>query len=369
MKRMILAALGLVLTAALAGQAQAQETLERTPLAIGWDLDGEAADTNQVVESQALTDSAALTVTASPDTCRLVDITVTDADSSITAGTLSVTGTDCWGDALIATYTFAAGGSGVKTLTVDSATYPGVSGAYFRTVTVVETGALTGEGAGDVVIVGYSANAPTLYPMYGVRKFGPMGVRTVNPFDSTVSNLPITTSGVSTTTVTSVSSNDAFANVAVGDLLYLNLEGKEFVRKVTARASADSITVNEKIKIPTAGVGFRYKHFFVFADPLDGWIQLGAGERIGFLFDVDANANTGGVVSNVECRAPGPDQSGVVQIDTDTVASGSAGNATTWLDMESTPAFDACRIGAGFGTGDDTDTAAEDVNIFIGVRR
>jgi hypothetical protein len=87
------------------------QDVQRVPLAIAWDMDGEAADDDQIVAVATFADSTTFTLAAQPDTCRLVDITVTDADSSITAGVLTVTGTDCWGDALVCTFTAAAGGT------------------------------------------------------------------------------------------------------------------------------------------------------------------------------------------------------------------------------------------------------------------
>src|SRR5574341_274722 len=106
--------------------------------------------------SQTLADTTSYTITAQPDTCRVVDITVTDADSSITAGVLTVTGTDCWGDAQTCTFTFAAGGSGVKALTYGTGS--GLTCA-FASVSTVANGALTGEGVGDALIAGYTANS------------------------------------------------------------------------------------------------------------------------------------------------------------------------------------------------------------------
>src|SRR5574341_536554 len=113
MKRLLLFGLLMVVMAAV-GDAQTPQGIARLTMAVAWDLDGEAADADQVVTSVALTDSASFTIAANPDTCRLVDITVTDADSSITAGVLTVTGTGCLGEAKSCSFTFAAGGSGVK---------------------------------------------------------------------------------------------------------------------------------------------------------------------------------------------------------------------------------------------------------------
>src|SRR3990172_2168549 len=222
-------------------------------LASAFDLDGEAADADQVVASATLADSTSYTIAANPDVCRLVDITVTDADSGISAGVLTIVGTDCWDDALTATFTFAAGGSGVKTLVVTAVQ---ASAAYFKTITSVSNGVLTGEGVGDALTVGYTTNGFNQYPMFGVRKQGHPTVvaskygRYVDIFDAYVSNLKVTTSGASSTTLTSVASNGAFTNISAGDLILLRQDSPPIWTPITARASAGSVTLDKAFNLP-----------------------------------------------------------------------------------------------------------------------
>jgi hypothetical protein len=160
-----------------------------------YDLDGEAADDDQIlaVANGILVDSTDYTasIAAQPDTCRLVDITVTDADSSVTAGVLTALGKGCMGETRSCSFTFAAGGSGVKTLTCTDG-----EGAYFASVASISTGVLTGEGgAADTVIIGYTSNSVNGWGVYGATTTpGPNAENGVNPFGEFTVPKPITRS-------------------------------------------------------------------------------------------------------------------------------------------------------------------------------
>lgn len=372
MKRLMLGAL--VIAALLPALGHAQQDQRRTAtLAWAWDLDGEAADPDQVLTAAngVLTDSTdyfAL-ITAQPDTCRLIDITVTDGDSSLSAGALTVAGLGCLGEAKSCSFTFAGGGSGVKTLTCTDG-----MGAYMASITALSTGVLTGEGGADTATVGYTSNSVNGWPMYG-RVTGPdaNGLLSVDPFGFYAVNLPITTTAALSTTVTSVSSNGAFNSVSVGDLLLIPLGGQVYERKVTAKASANSITVNKAITIPTAGVTFNLKRFFFSTNPNDLMlIPIGTYSTLLVNWSVDANANTGGVVTLLECtdsRSPDFPSTPWVQINTTTVATGGTQAATTEsIDLTLLP-YTYCRMGFRFGTGDTADVADEDINASIVLTR
>jgi len=73
---------------------------------------------------------------------------------------------------------------------------------------------------------------------------------------------------------------------------------------------------------------------------------------------VDANADTGGVVTSIECMIRGPEDKPLMEVDTDTIASGATGAVATAIEYHIT-SFSHCRFGLKFGTGDDTDTAPE----------
>jgi hypothetical protein len=363
MKKMILA-LALILSA---GLTYAQD-VQRVPLAIAWDMDELGVDADYNVLATQLTDSKTdYTISAQNEACRINNITVVDADSSVTAGVLTVTGTDCWGDALVCTYTFAAGGSGTKSLVYSSGT---ATTCAFKTITEVKTGVLTGEGgAGDTVSVGYPALAGYQFPIYGIRKVV-RGVRYVDPFAFGVATGTMKINGTAVTSFASVDGG-AFQNLSQFDLVYIDIDGVSYERVLVAVASDDAATLDSALPTAvapatTAEVKFRYKNRFILREDQDAWVPLPKGGEGAFVvFDVDANANTGGVVSSVECAVYA---NGVynpsVQVDTDTIASAATGQATTAIDLRLAP-YTHCRVGAKFGTGDDGDTANEDINIFL----
>jgi len=251
---------------------------------------------------------------------------------------------------------------GVKTLVCTDG-----EGAYFQNVATVTTGVMTGE-SDETFTLGYTANSVNGWAMYGVRlPPGPNGEDGVDPFSSYPVPLVITTAGAPSTTVTSVASNGAFTHVSVGDLLLFNLKGVSYERKVTARASANSITVNAAINIPAVGNTFSYKKPWFSTNPLDivaipvkGWSTLL------WTWGVAANANTGGVISLIQCtptKEPNWSSASWVQVSTTTVASaGTLSNTTESIDLTLLP-YAYCRFGLRFGTGDDTDVADENISL------
>ena len=332
----------------------------------------EAADADQIVTTANgdLTDSKTFTLTAQPDSCRLIDMTVTDADSSITAGTVTFTGLDCLGTARICTFDFsvvATRGSGIKTLPVTTGGSPG-SGCYLASVTSIISSALTGEGGAgvDYMSAGYTTNSANGWAMFGtLLPTGPSGEQGVDPFVATRVAVLITTTNALSTTVTGTG---AFADVVAGDLLLIpqiNSSGVTlyYERLVTARASADSITVNSAIKIPTAGVYFSFKHKYFSTDPTDHlYVPVKGWKAADFIWSVDSNTSTGGVVTSLQCaRENEPDwpTGQWVEVDTSTVTTGSS-QAGTLKAIDSTLAtFDYCKFGIKYGTSG----TASDINV------
>lgn len=366
------------LVAALPLHADVPPEVKFATLASSFDLDGEAADATQVVAIATLADSTTFTIAANPDVCRLVDATVVDANSSITVGTLTIDGLDCWGYPLRVTYNMA-GGSGVRTGTVVAAGTANTikaSGAYFSTIATVVSGVLTGEGgAGDTLSVGYTSNSAKGWAMYGTEARTVGGTRRfVDLFGKYDVNV-LVTNGATTTDVTAVSAATTapFQNVSVGDLLLFNVGGDVVVRRVATRADADTITIATGLTIPAAGLNFSYRKRYYFADPIDGWISVQGYRAVSFAVEVDANANTGGVISSIECASAmssdGPSREVVIEVDTDTVASAATGFAVTSIILTELPHYTHCRAGLRFGTGDDADAANEDIDMTVALTR
>jgi len=369
MKRLTLFALLLAVPAL----AQAPAQIQRATLMSAFDLDGEGADVDQVIEAVAIIDDGSVTgtdytIAAQPDVCRLLDLTIVDTDLS--AGTLTVTGTGCLGEAKSCAFAFTAGDdTGVQTLTCTDG-----EGAYIATVTEVETGTMTGE-SDETFALGYSTGVGEGWQMWGRKNAAdPLGRLSVNPFGHFDERKKISTSGSLSTTVAAVDTDeDPFALVSAGDLLIVQIDGVSYERKVTARASADSITVSDPgLNIPAAGVTFRWKKAYFSSNP-DHLLAVPVnGQRtVTFDWSVDANANTGGVVTSFDCTAERLEfpTDRWVEVDTTTVASTSTqANTTESLNLELT-LYTYCRFGLEFGTGDDADSADEDINVAVSVMR
>ena len=86
-----------------------------------------------------------------------------------------------------------------------------------------------------------------------------------------------TTSGSSTTT-TSVSSSGVFNNIAVGDIIWASISGARTGRTLTARASADSATVDSAWTLPAAGVSLRYQRPTCGAP--SGWVAVDGAKML-----------------------------------------------------------------------------------------
>jgi hypothetical protein len=367
MKKLILLALILALPAL--GHTQAPTFVSRGTSAWAWDMDGEAADADQIVTVAALVDSTTYTVAAQPDICRLVDITVVDGDSSITAGVLTVTATGCLGEAKVCTYTFASGGSAVYNLTCGDA-----EGAYLSNVTSVISGVLTGEDGADTLTVGYTSNSVNGWPLYGTKYIGPNGEYGVDPFGSIRIPLLVTTSGASSTTVTGVTAaEDAFAQPDVGDIVVFTLGGIPYERKIITNADADTITINDAINIPATGITYTLRKFWYSSNPDHRMLMPVHGHRsLLYNWSVDANVNTGGVITLTQCVdhiSPDWPVTPWVEIDTTTVASaGTQVPTAVAVNLETNP-YQFCRFGFRFGTGDDGDGADEDINLTVNLMR
>lgn len=180
----------------------------------------------------------------------------------------------------------------------------------------------------------------------------------------------VTTSGASTTvSAVSTSTTDPFATVAVGDMIQFigaDVPGVTNPRfsEVTARASADSITVDTAVTLPAAGVNFRYWARACGTAATDGWFPIGQNvvSTIGVQV-TQMNVTAGGITYQVECRqnetfAVG----GIIDTGNITVASTVANNPHfTHIEAK----FSSCRVGLLLGTDDGGDTGANAERVYI----
>jgi len=364
MKRLIylLAFLALI---PLVGDAQTR--VDRTTLFVAFDLDGEAADDNQVVVvgDGVFVDPPLGTyvITAQPDACRILNITV--VDTNLTVGTLTVAGTGCLGESRSCVFAFTAGDdTGVKALTCTDG-----EGAYFADVTGVTTGAMTGE-SDETFTLGYTANSANGWAIPGrIKPTGPNGEQGIDPWGSFEVPKKVTTAGAASTTLAGVvNADDPFDRVSVGDTLILNVSGYVYERSVTAKAGADSITLDQTVTVPAAGVTFRYKKLYYSTNPADD-MSFGVVnyKALMLLWSVDANADTAGVVTSLQCTYDYANNPGALWtvVDTATVNSGATqAPLPVSINLALFP-YNRCRFGLRFGTGDDADGANEDINASI----
>jgi hypothetical protein len=107
------------------------------------------ADTAYIVADAAIANGAA-TIAAQPDFPRNITITVTDANTSISAGTVTVTGKDLDGSVISESLNLAV--ALTKTGTKN-----------FKSITSVVVAGLVGNGAGDNLKVGIGSNVQLTY--------------------------------------------------------------------------------------------------------------------------------------------------------------------------------------------------------------
>lgn len=327
----ILVALALLLAPAAYAQVDPGRLLTAK-----YNLNGQAADADLVVASAAIADSTTYVLAAQPDVARPLIIGITDADSSVTAGTLTITGLNDVGATITHVFTFAAGGTTTSTSTV-----------YFKSVVSVITGVLTGEGAGDAVTVGTTTDIPMIYCSYGPPRNGSGWAKTVGSSVNVVSN---TTSGA------------AFTGMGVGDLMTIVQAGTVLERVVVTYTSADAIVLNAAINL-TGGYSFQYRTQRCGTQSTDGWIGVSQCENTLFVVDAEQLVMTGGVVATVYCK-PNSDFITQVSVGTNTFATATPG---VWHLLVDDP-WDKCRLALDVGTSDDavdTLTNAEIINAYV----
>jgi hypothetical protein len=340
MKRLLFSVLCIL--AAVASYGQDREQF----LVANYDLDGAAADANAVVTAAAAADSTTYAIAAQPDTPRPLILTIVDADSSISAGTITVTGADSAGTALTIVHTYAGAGSTTVTSTTN-----------FATVTSVISSVLTGEGAGDTVALGTTATLPVTYCalvgqgnlVFGAPNNGAGHIKT---------------SGSSTTVVPYTALSGALAGLAVGDLMQINLNGTITTRTVTAVASVNSITIDSAIS--TTDATYRYLRHRCGTTSTEGWVPVATYKDAFFTVDVAQMNGTGGIVATLRCRAAGEIMT-PASVWTQTFSA--AGVASFIVQAP----YHSCRIGLNWGTNDDgtdTTTAKEVISVYFrGVTR
>lgn len=182
----------------------------------------------------------------------------------------------------------------------------------------------------------------------------------------------VVTSGSSTTVSALTAGEEPFANVAVGDELTfvgmgglpLDTAGNEY-RLVTARASADSITVNTAIDIGTTGRTFTYRKRACGTAATDGWFYTGGWQDFTVYVQADQSDAGGGVDVALYCEAfsSASGQTRVFQKTYSSYGDPSGRDAVTVTNY-----WDRCRLGIRLLTSDPSDAGAAIEKISASVR-
>ena len=379
MKKLLLSALALLMALPVPPVAAINREQRSIVIVAGYDLDGAAASATAVVATATAADSTTFTIAAQPDACRPLLLTVTDGNASITAGTLTVAGTDGDGNYKTTVFTFAAGGSLTSAL------------GTFCTVISVITGVLTGEGGGaDTLSVGTTGAAGYQYPIawgpvsqpgFGtgvivagqnnnLQQFQPNAA--FNWFAAsgggeTTAQLVKTATANATALTSFTASSGAFTVLNVGDLILLNDDADiPRVLGVLAKTDNDNITVDREITVMrAAGRGYKYRRLHQGAGHYSGWFSIENQQYFTIGVDVVQLNGTGGINVQVECATE--------DILTPFIVSTLSPNFTavgTQLFVFSAPHGDVCRVGLQWATNDDaTDTLAgsssEKINVYV----
>lgn len=192
-----------------------------------------------------------------------------------------------------------------------------------------------------------------------------------------------TTSG-SSTTVTSLGSTGSFDGVAVGDTLYFRLASGVIVRYITAKASANSITIDTAATLSadaTVGVAFSYRTRSCGTAAGSGWMNVQGYDFKTLVLQIDQLNVTGGISVKWQCRARG-DQVAAVDVypgAEGTCPGGSVSSgfcnytAVTGFALVIEEPWAQCRVLMKIGSADDggdTGANAENINIyFIGTKQ
>lgn len=317
----------------------------RATLLSNYDLDGKAGAVAAIVATATAADSTSYTIAAQPDVPRILEVTVVDADSSITAGVLTVTGLDASGNLIVGTATLT-GGSGVKAISPT---------LYFASVASAITGVLTGEGgAPDTLSLDTDANltgVPIVFPIASsFRKGDSQGNSTWDVFSWRAETRKAKTTGSSASLTSFVASSGAFTFVSPGDLLLFDVGGTPVERTVLTKADANNVTVETPVDL-TAGYAYGYRNLRQLTSAEEGWVSVRNAQSVTFIIEIAQMVGTGGIDDYVQCRVPGS-SAPVVNVFQDNLTA--AGRTVYSIDLR-VRGYDQCRFGLRWATNDDTD--------------
>lgn len=179
--------------------------------------------------------------------------------------------------------------------------------------------------------------------------------------------VPVTTSGASSTVTAVTASTNPFAAVAAGDELVFNLDGVIYHRVVTAKASSDSLTISgfpaATLNLGggrhgTAGYGFYYRRRTCGTGDTVGWIPVRGANSVSFDIAV-VTINATSIDATVYCRGGGSVQTPISVSTKNYTAAG--GDFVTLAGGTGGIKFDSCRVGLKVNT----DTGVQAVTVAV----
>lgn len=193
----------------------------------------------------------------------------------------------------------------------------------------------------------------------------------VDPTKGKPGGANITTSGLSSTTITGTG---AFTNVIVGDVIHFTGTGSTVFtqlgvnsyRVVSARASADSITVFNAVTIPSTGVRFEYLRRVCGTADTSGLIPVDGLHSHTWEIGIQQINTTSGIDYELECRVRGPGATWVI------VSGPTTKTAVGNYAVVVSEAWNECRMGLKMTStddGSDVGAAMEQITINMTGRR
>ena len=182
-------------------------------------------------------------------------------------------------------------------------------------------------------------------------------------------HVKIKTVGSSTTVTSYTTGTNAFDLISVGDLLYVSTSGatpggtddgtrgRMLVLVVTARASADSITVNTAVDL-SLGYYFRWRKFTTSTGATSCWIPVKGVTAGNFVVQIDQIQATS-IDYQLECKADAP-TAGIVIVSGPTNKTAAFAGAITFSDP-----WAFCRMGFKVNT----DTGVQKITVTLETRK
>jgi hypothetical protein len=203
-----------------------------------------------------------------------------------------------------------------------------------------------------------------------------------DPFGGPIAGIKkITTSGSSATTTEVTTDDLPFADLAVGDILFVDPgtgASGVLTRVITAKASGASITVNAAWNLSaTGGYSFRWLKNNCGTTATDGWIDVGNSSRLAITIQVDQYTVTGGINFQVQCRKgfvgslpeqiwPSCTTGACNTVQNYASTAGITSRTTIYTEAP----FASCRVGQYIHTSDDgSDTTTDAEQITIGLTK